>query len=164
VWVSSVKEDDFITRFREQLHHASDFVTVALNAHLEIEGELDEYLSLIFEHSKYLDDARLSYFDKVCIARAYTPVSHDRFEWEVMIFINAMRNKIAHRSRKKALKIDVGQLRTTLLDNATSLRNIVDGGDHKEVVIYAAAICSGFLAVLQEQLAQHKGIELGENE
>jgi hypothetical protein len=37
----------FIKAFREQMHHVDDFVTVVLNGHLEIEGELDTYLARI---------------------------------------------------------------------------------------------------------------------
>ena len=95
------EEDDFINRFSEELHHASDFITVALNAHLEIERSLDGYINRIFEHTMYLDEAQLTFYQKVCITRAYAPTSHDRYEWGMMIFINTMRNKIAHRSRHR---------------------------------------------------------------
>ena len=108
----------------------------------------------------YLDEAQLTFYQKVCITRAYAPTSHDRYEWGMMIFINTMRNKIAHRSRHKNLQFNVSQLRKTMRETSENLNAELASVSDKEVLVYAAAVCSGFLLILEEQLARHKGIEM----
>ena len=82
------EEDDFINRFseelrpRQRLHHGST------KRSSRNERSLDGYINRIFEHTMYLDEAQLTFYQKVCITRAYAPTSHDRYEWGMMIFIN----------------------------------------------------------------------------
>ncbi|MET4176100.1 hypothetical protein ABIB99_007219 [Bradyrhizobium sp. LA6.1] len=158
------EEDNFIGKFRENLRHVDVSVAIALNAHLEIEGNLDDYLRSIFAHPKYLEGARLSFFDKLSIARAYTPATHDRPEWEMMTLINTIRNKIAHRSRDKALQIDVSRLRTVMSKSFDRLQAELKGVDPKEVITYAAAICCGFLILMEEEVSQTQRVRIHEED
>lgn len=152
--------DQFISKFRENLRHVNESVAIALNAHLEIESNLDDYLGAIFAHPRYLEEARLSFFHKLAIARAYTPVTHDRPEWVMMTLINAIRNKIAHRTKDKAPQIDVGRLRIVLDESFERLRSELEGADPREIIIYAAAISSGFLALLEEEVSQTERVRI----
>src|SRR5882757_1836067 len=94
-------DDDFIPKFRQQLLETSEFVRVLLNGHFDVERQLDEFLEQIFLHPKHLESARLTFFQKTNIARAYAPPkSDDRPEWRLMLELNALRNKMAHRSTK----------------------------------------------------------------
>lgn len=148
----------FINAFRKQLHHVDDFIQVVLNGHLEIEGELDIYLDRIFAHPKHLRDARLSFYQKVCITRAYTPLSHERPEWPMMILFNSIRNKIAHRSRHDVLLVDMREIRSLVQGVASEpYQSELETAEHKDIMIYAAALCSGFLSMMEEQLAAYKG-------
>lgn len=156
--------DNFIDKFREQLKHVDNFIAVALNAHLEIEGDLDEYLKVIFAEPRYLEEARLSFFAKLAVARAYTPISHDRPEWEMMSLVNAIRNKIAHRSRDKVLQVDLSRLRSVLNESFEMLRAELKDADSKDIMTYSAAICCGFLALLEEQVAQTKRVRISEDD
>jgi hypothetical protein len=40
--------DEFIEAFRKQLGHVDEFVQILLNAHLDVEGELDTFVEQIF--------------------------------------------------------------------------------------------------------------------
>ena len=106
--------DEFIEAFRKQLGHVDKFIQLVLNSHLEVEGHLDEFVDRIFFHPEHLEDARLSFPQKVHIARSYTTDSNNAAEWRVMLALHAMRNKIAHRRRNKVLKINIGDLRDAL--------------------------------------------------
>lgn len=155
----------FIKAFREQMHHVDEFIQVVLNGHLEIEGELDTYLDRIFAHPKHLRDARLSFYQKVCITRAYTPLSRDRPEWAMMILFNSIRNKIAHRSRHDVLQVDMREIRSLVQGVAAeSYQSELETAEHKEVMIYAAALCSAYLSIMEEQLAAYKGEAASEEE
>lgn len=156
--------ENFIKAFRERLHHVDDFVQVVLNGHLEIEGQLDDYIQRIFAHPKYLQEARLSFSQKVCITRAYTPETHDRIEWRVMVLFNQIRNKIAHRNRDAVLELDVSQIRKLVEGVSKKALEDMKLADGKDVMVYAAALCSGYLAIMEEQLAEHRGEQVIEHE
>jgi hypothetical protein len=105
------EQDEFIEEFRKHLGHVNELLQLFLNSHLEVEGDLDRFLGEMFFHPEYLEDARISFAQKVQIAPAYTPEDHDRPEWHVMLVLNKIRNDIAHRSRHKPLKIHIEKLR-----------------------------------------------------
>ena len=46
--------DEFIEAFRKQLEHVDDFIQTVLNAHLEVEGQLEKFLDRIFFHLNIL--------------------------------------------------------------------------------------------------------------
>ncbi|KQT17791.1 MULTISPECIES: hypothetical protein [unclassified Bradyrhizobium] len=152
--------DNFIDKFRESLRHVESSIAIALNAHLEIEGNLDDYLNAIFAHPKYLHQARLSYYDKLAVARAYTPIAHDRPEWEMMTLINTIRNRIAHRNKDEVLQIDVSRLRAIVFQAFEKLQAELTGAAPSEVIIYATAICCGFLLVLTEEVSQTERVRI----
>ena len=150
--------DEFIEAFRKQLEHVDDFIQTVLNAHLEVEGQLEKFLDRIFFHPEYIEDGRLQFFNKVHVARAYTTESHNAPEWSMMLALNTIRNKVAHRSRNKVLEINMVELTKSLAKTHSSRdRASIKNLSHKDVVVYSPAICSGFLLILEEQLARAKG-------
>src|ERR1700710_2631703 len=104
-------DDDFIEKFRKQLSETDPFIQLVLNGHFDVEQQLDEFVDQIFFHPQYLEKGRLRFFHKVHIAQAYTQISHDRPEWRLMLELNSLRNKIAHRSTRKSTFFDISDLR-----------------------------------------------------
>jgi hypothetical protein len=150
------KKDKFIQNFREHLGDVNGLLQVFLNGHLEVEGDLDSFLNEMFFRPEYLEDARLSFAQKVQIARAYTPEDHSRPEWELMLRLNKIRNDIAHRSRHKPLKIEIERLREATAK--TYLRkDVVANLDPLDVVVRAVAMCCGFLGVMTDLLKKAQG-------
>jgi hypothetical protein len=96
---------NFIKSFHKDLLHVDDFVQVVLNGHLEVEGHLDDVIDLLFFHSSYIEEAGLGFYHKVHIARASFELGHSRPEWRLMLELNKLRNKVAHRSARKELKM-----------------------------------------------------------
>jgi hypothetical protein len=158
------KSDAFIEKLRAHLGHVNEFVQLVLNSHLEVEGDLDKLVDRIFFHPEHLEDARLSFPQKVHIARSYTTESHNAKEWSVMLALHAMRNRIAHRSRNKVLKVNVTPLReVTSKAFPSNMRLTIKRLGGTDVVVYAAALCCGFLVVLEEELAKAQGEEIEED-
>lgn len=151
------ERDEFIEQFKIQLLHVDEFVQTILNAHWEVEGHLDQFLERIFLHPEVIEEGRLQFFAKVHIARAYTP-DHSRPEWPLMLALNTLRNQIAHRSRNRPLLVDTKKLKSLLVNCYSAHGKMpVQNLSTKDIVVYSAAICCGFLLVLDEQLARAKG-------
>jgi hypothetical protein len=156
--------DQFIKKFRKHLGHTSEFIQTLLNAHLEVEGDLDTFLDQVFLNPEYLEKARLSFYQKVQLCRAYSNVNHDAADWKLMDGLNALRNKVAHRSRHKVLKLDLRELRGLIEERSERLRSEMQGASNIEVVVHAAALCSGFLSFLLDNLKRAQGLEVDDDE
>jgi hypothetical protein len=163
-------EDDpggepFIENFRKELSQTSEFIQVVLNGHFDVERHLDEFVDQIFYHPGYLEKARLTFFQKVHVAQAYTELSHDRPEWRLMLELNALRNKIAHRSTRRRTMFSTSQL-TRIMDEVSTEKAKTErlGISASDVVVFAALTCSGYLVVLTDQLKKAQGFDVEEDD
>jgi len=147
------RADEFFENYRRHLNQVDDIVHVVLNAHLDVEQTLDSFLTVVFFHPEYLRKCNLHYFDKVQIARAYSEVLHERPEWSLMLALGGLRNAIAHGDKGMKRTDKIGDLRSKLSGLGSSQsQQRVRNADDKETVVYAAAICSGFICTLEKQL------------
>jgi hypothetical protein len=81
------ESENFIEGFRKDLLYVDDFVQAVLNGHLKVESELDDIIDLIF------------------LSRASCESGHARPEWALMLALNSLRNKLAHRSIEKKWRL-----------------------------------------------------------
>jgi hypothetical protein len=151
------ESDDFIDAFREQLRHVDDLVPVVLNGHLAVEMHLDDFLDHMFFHPSYIEKAGLSFYHKLHIARAYSELGHTRPEWDLMLALNSVRNKIAHRGMRKELKVDLGKFRKLLPQAIKDVK--VEDLNPRDLIVHTVAMCSGYLVFLRDQLRELQGLE-----
>ncbi len=71
-------------------------VLVVLKGHLLIEELLDEIIRKFIFHAVYLDSARLSFFQKLQVARSMSLDEHSNGMWEIAVRLNSLRNELAH--------------------------------------------------------------------
>jgi hypothetical protein len=147
-------QDSFLEEFRKQLQHVDEFVALVLNGHLEIEGHLDDNVKY------FLDDrqpAQLGFFPKVDLLRRDRSNPDDEAEWRMMLALNDLRNRIAHR-RKEQDTFDVTPVKAALLQHQSSkVRDEAAQLDAKELIVFASALCCGFLAWLESYLDPEEG-------
>jgi hypothetical protein len=82
----------------------------------------------------------------------------------MMAALNTLRNKIAHRSRHKVLKLDISELVQLVEGKSDKLREAIQGTSQSNVVVHAAALCGGLLSILTDHLLQAQGSEVEEDE
>ena len=76
----------------------SDLTLIVLKGHLLLEESLNELFLRILKLPSAIDDARLTFFQKVCVAQAIMDDvgGHPHF-WRSLKRLNAIRNKFAHK-------------------------------------------------------------------
>ncbi|MCG8599275.1 MAG: hypothetical protein MI807_03945 [Verrucomicrobiales bacterium] len=96
-----------LIRFQDSLPKSGDAELLLLKSHLLIEGILTTWISNHCEDSKALDNARLSFYQRVHLAKALRPGDGD-WLWDSLLKLNSARNCLAHRLSKDQLekKID----------------------------------------------------------
>ena len=86
---------------------STDRVTVLLKGHLLVEELLKEYVNSKFQKPEMLKDARLTFHQVLCIARAFSSDSSNEKLWLSIEKLNGLRNKLAHSLEPKDLEIKI---------------------------------------------------------
>lgn len=74
---------------------------VALKSHLIMESAIDNIIRLIFFWPNIILDARINFFQKVEIVRAYSLREDEMSIWRLMHAIAELRNDVAHNLEPK---------------------------------------------------------------
>ena len=83
---------------------STDRVLVVLKGHLLIEELLREYVNHHVRNPESLQDARLTFHQALCLARAFAPEESKEKLWNSVDKLNSLRNKIAHSLEPKDLE------------------------------------------------------------
>jgi hypothetical protein len=110
-----------------------------------------------------VERAQLRFYQKIYIARAFVELGRDRPEWLVMLELNVIRNKIAHRSNRVGMTVKFGKLRDKLQQFGTDTDEIKKANP-TDLVVNAALVCSGYLLHLTDELKRLKGEEVSDDE
>jgi hypothetical protein len=121
---------DFIEGFRKDLSYVDDFVQVVVNGHLKVESHLDDLIDLFFSHPSYIEKAHLSFYHKILVAHASWELGHARPELGLMLALNSLCNKLAHRSMRKELEINLSNFLSLLREMCSKAFKVEDLNDH----------------------------------
>lgn len=90
-------------KFREHFPIEGDIELMILKGHLLAEEEINSMIEKFANNIKYLHEAQLTFFQKICLLRALLPkVLHQSLYSAEML--NRLRNKIAHSLEPKGLE------------------------------------------------------------
>jgi len=137
--------------FEEQMHDIDELAQVIVKGHLIIEGALENIISQMFFHPEYVLDARLSFHQKVGLARAYGLRKDKISVWSLILEINKLRNEMAHRLRNKRRELVLVRFRRVALAEINpEKRSMFEGGADQDLAIIACSMSLGFLAELEQ--------------
>ncbi|WP_171232297.1 hypothetical protein [Ruegeria sp. HKCCA4812] len=135
-------------------------VLIVLKGHLLIEEMLDSIIRTFVFHPDYLDDARLSFTQKLHIARSISLDEHDNAMWEIAIRINRLRNELAHSldSPKRAGRIQ--SVLDAYFAEANEDEHIALVKDQEEPVklAFAASYFIGFLGSFKAEINRFREV------
>ena len=143
-----------IERFTSEMSTVDEMVHVLLKGHLLLEEALALIIDQHVFHRENLADARLSFAQKLNVARSLCLRKNNLGEWELVAAINGLRNDLAHRlnSPDRGKKLD--KVKAVYFREAAEfgrIEVIKAQADH-EIIFAACAHCAGFLATCAEDL------------
>lgn len=146
-------DDKYVQQFKKHLGEIDPLILVVLKSHLVMESAIDNIIRLIFFHPDILLNARMNFFHKVEILRAYALREDEMSIWQLMHAIAELRNEIAHNLEPKKRESRMAKVRKlylseTLPECANEHRDAEDG----EIVIYASSLCTGFLGEFEKDI------------
>jgi hypothetical protein len=150
---SDLNHDKYLAQFQQHLNEIDEPALVVLKGHLILEGVLDNILATIFFNPGYLSDARLSFSQKVRIARAYCLNKDSLPIWNLILAINTLRNEAAHSlgAATRVRKMDALR-QAYLADSSPQRRKELKNASDPEIILVACAETIGFLAAFESDL------------
>lgn len=85
-----------LTRFLQHLPKNGDVELALLKCHLLIEEVLTKLIARSTKHPEFLPKVRLSFAQKVWLARTITNLGEESWSWEALRRLNEARNELAH--------------------------------------------------------------------
>ena len=89
------KAENYFQKLKRYLPIVKDPTVVILRGHLLIEELLDDLIAAILIEPMAIRDARLTFFQKLCIARGI--LGHQDHMWKPIEILNNLRNTISHK-------------------------------------------------------------------
>ena len=153
-------EDRMLESFRKDLGEIDEIAQITLKAHILIEAQLFDILVLLVDEPEYLEKANLRFYQKANLLRA-TVFHEDGDEaWPLVLAFNKLRNTIAHGDANEERTAQIEVLRGILLPIATEeTKEQAQKGSELEITTLAAAMVSGFLVDVENQVRREMGPE-----
>lgn len=82
---------EILGKLEEHLRYVDESAQVILKGHLVIEETLSEIISTFVFHDEYLEGARLSFAQKLAIARTMSLDEHGNEMWQLIAALNSLR-------------------------------------------------------------------------
>jgi hypothetical protein len=147
-------DDRYVQKFKEHLEQVDAFALVVLKSHLIMESAIDNIIRLIFFWPDILLDARMNFFQKVEIVRAYSLREDEMSIWKLMHAIAELRNEVAHNldPKKRQPRLD-NVRRLYLLEVSEGIAKAHKDEPDEMIFMVASSLCTGFLGSHESELA-----------
>jgi hypothetical protein len=105
---------------RKHLLKVDEFTTVVVKGHLVLEQYLMRMISVYCRLPKYLEEARLSFWQKIQLAKGFIffPIEPDL--WRAIELMNSIRNDVAHNLESPKLAGHIAEVRKLRCCSPTS--------------------------------------------
>jgi hypothetical protein len=145
-------------KFAEHFTTIDETAQIILKGHLLIEESLDTILGKFVFHPEHLKSAKLSFNQKLHLARSVSLDEHSNKMWDLAKAINSLRNVLSHslmpeiRQKKIQQVIDIY---LKLLDNDEIAAH--DRIESEEVILmWATSFFLGFLSTFEQEIDRFK--------
>jgi hypothetical protein len=147
-------DDKYVQQFKKHLEQVDAFTLVVLKSHLIMESAIDNVIRLIFFHPNIILDARMNFFQKVEIVRAYALREDEMSIWKLMHAIAELRNEVAHNLEPKKREPRIEKVRRLFYSEVSAeIAEAHRGAPDEMIVMVAASLCTGFLGAHENDLA-----------
>lgn len=99
----SKSSQEYFLKLKAHLPLVKDPTVVILRGHLLVEEIMEEIITAGLEDTSAIKDARLTFYQKFCIAKGIVGCKRDHYTWKPIEELNRLRNMISHKLPDVAL-------------------------------------------------------------
>jgi len=131
---------------------------VTLKGHLVLEEKISAAIEKFVFHSEHLDAARLTFAQKLSIARSISLDESGNSMWDLVKAINKVRNTLSH-SLKGARRTDaMNELRSVYTKEMRGKLEDWEKNDEALLVLSSVSHCLGFLDAFEQEVERFKEV------
>ena len=137
-----------IDRFRREMGTVDEVAHVLLKGHLLLEEALSAVLDQYVFHREHLEEARLTFAQKMQLARALCLRKNALGEWDLIAAINALRNNLAHQLKSPDRAKRLTKVKDLYFREAAGFERIEEIKNESDAVVLfnACGHSAGFLS------------------
>jgi hypothetical protein len=146
------RDGKYDAQFRKHFEEIDELALAVLKSHLIMESAIDNIIELIFFHPHLVLDARISFYVKVQMVRAYALHESEMTIWKLVLAISELRNEIAHNLEGTKREKRLAAVRNLYLSEAPHYAEKHKNYPDHLIVILASSLCTGFLGEMEKDL------------
>ena len=156
--LSDEQRKRFTERFAEHLGKVDELTLVVLKGHLLLEEAIEKIISTFVFHPEQLADGRLTFVQRVAIARSMSLDEHENTMWDLILAINALRNDLAHSLDSPKRSNTLARVRELYFRECADIPNIQRDRlrEDQHIMALAIALSFGFLGGFQNEVDRFK--------
>jgi hypothetical protein len=152
------RSEQYFRKLKAHLPLFRDPTAVILRGHLLIEELLDELITASLKDASALMDARLTFFQKLCIAQGIIGRTTNDLMWKPIKELNKLRNEISHKLPDATFsrKMDA-VLKTFFEDEFDQIPNNIHSKSRalRKGIIFHCALLYGFIKGMSVAKSSH---------
>jgi hypothetical protein len=128
---------------------------LALKGHLVIEEKITSAIDKFVFHPEYLDDARLTFAQKLLFARALSLDEHTNSMWDLLARLNKLRNTLSHSLDGERRARAMNALKDAYVMECGGKLQDQDAADEAPV-LGAVSLCLGFIDSFEKEVERFR--------
>lgn len=130
---------------------------VVLKGHLVLEEQITRGISNFLNHPEHLEDARLSFAQKLAVARCCSLDQNKNSMWELIAKLNRLRNNLSHSLEGESRTRATEAVRAAYTQQRDNKLEDWEKSDETLMVLAAVALCLGFLDAFEQETDRFRG-------
>jgi hypothetical protein len=156
--ITDAEKENFLKIFEDHFNTVDEQAQILLKGHLLIEEKLYDIISNFVFHQDALEKAKLGFYQKLHLARSLSLDESKNSMWELVLAVNSLRNKIAHKlaieEREKPLEHLKALYKKEMADD--ELENVWDTQGTIVGLSYSISLILGFLSTFEKESLRFK--------
>lgn len=133
---------------------------VILKGHLLLEESLNFIIENFVHHSDFINKAKLTFYQKLNVARAMSLTEQNNSMWTLIEKINTLRNDFSHRlesdKREEKIKVIVSLYKSEM--NGSEFEHDWEKEDLPTFLAFVISLCIGFLASFEAEVKRFQSV------
>lgn len=153
VYMEPSQREHFV-RLMERLDR-DDEALILLKGHLVIEERINAVIEKFVWNAQYIDRARLSFAQKIALARAMSMDESENSMWDLIEKLNTLRNKLAHSLEGEPRAKSMIALRNAFKREVTN-PDREEINDDRVLLAGVISMCLGFVHALEQEVERFR--------
>ncbi|WP_462249235.1 hypothetical protein [Ekhidna sp.] len=152
-----ISKESYLSLFQEYYNKVDEELIAILKGHLLIEKLLNQIIEEFVFHPEILPETRLSFYQKIHLARSISYSEQDNTMWKLVTAFNTLRNEYAHNLDSDAKEKKLEKLKQLYIveTKGSEFEKVWEEGNVIGIA-YSMSMIIGFLTSFEKEVKSFK--------